>query len=229
MLVQRLDSREVDASQVPGGKAADHHGVSPSTPELEFVEFPNQRLDSDVACIKKQLLSRLHSLLPMPAADFRPALVDHQADRAVWIDLDSVKSLFANLDRSLVQLDLDPAGISHPKNQVALVKLQDRLFLGQLGEEDIGFSGDPDEVSVPQLHFDPRLGVTHDPVAADQGKIEGQFVPVHVAGSLVGGAAVHEADPGRMLPAGRNPRGGKSRNQGNERAQQSRSAPPSRP
>ena len=169
MLVQRLDSREVDASQVPGGKAADHHGVSPSTPELEFVQFPNQRLDSDVACTKKQLLSRLHSLLPMPAADFRPALVDHQADRAVWIDLDSVKSLFANLDRGLIQVHLDPAGVGHSQNQVALVKLQDRLFLGQLREEDIGLPGDSDEVSIPQLHLDPRVGVAHDPVAANQG------------------------------------------------------------
>ena len=169
MLVQRLDSRKVDASQVPGGKAADHGGVPAAAPELEIVQIPDQRLDSNLARIQTQLLSRLHSLLPVPAADFRPAPVDHQADRAFGIDLESVKPLLANLDRSLVQVDLDPAGVGHSQNQVALVKLQDRLFPGQLREEDIGLPGDSDEVSISQLHLDSRIGVARDPVAADQG------------------------------------------------------------
>jgi hypothetical protein len=115
------------------------------------------------------------------ATDFRPALVDDHAYRAVRIDLDSVQSLFANLDRGLIQVHLHAAGIGHPQDQVSLVKLQGRLFLGKLREEDIGLSGNPDEVSIPQLHFDPRIGVAHDPVAADQGKIERHLVPVHVA------------------------------------------------
>ena len=98
MMVQRPGSREVLAPQVRGGTAAYHDGIPPAAPEFEIVQIPNQRLASDPASVQKQLLSRLHSLLPVPAADFRPALVDHQACRAVGIDLDSVKPLLANLD-----------------------------------------------------------------------------------------------------------------------------------
>ena len=169
MLVQRLDSREVDASQVRGGTAAGHGGVPLSAPLLEIVRIRSHRLNTDPACVQKQLLPGLQSLLPVPAADFSPALVHHQSDRAVGIDLDSVESPLANLDRSLVQVDLEPTGVGHAQDQVALVKLQDRLFPGQLREEDIRLSGDSDEVSVPQLHLDPRAGVAHDPVAAQEG------------------------------------------------------------
>ncbi len=105
------------------------------------------------------------------------------------------------------------------------MNFQNGLFRGQLREEDVGLSGDPDEVAVSQLHLDPRIGVGDDPVATDQGKIERHLAPVHVTGRLVGGAAVHEADPGRMFPAGRNPRRGKPRNQDQERGQRNQSVP----
>ena len=170
-------------------------------------------------------MSGLHSFFPVPAVDFGPALVDHQAHRAVGIDLDPVESLLADSHRGEFHLQVDRTGIVHPEDQVALVNLQNRLFPGQLREEEIGFTRDPDEVAVSQLHLDPRIGVGDDPVAADQGKIERHLAPVHVAGRLVGGAAVHEADPGRVFPVGRNPGGGKPHGQDQERGQRNQPVP----
>ena len=131
VMVQRLDARKVSASHIPDGTAADHDRVPATAPLFEFVEIPNQRLDSDPACVQKQLLSRLDPLFPVPAADFRPALVDHQPDRVVGIDLHSVESLLADLDGSLFQLDLNPTRIIHPQDQVTPVNLQDGLLLGK--------------------------------------------------------------------------------------------------
>ena len=229
MMVQRMNSRVVDAPQVPSGTAAHQKGVPAPAPELEIVQIPNQSLDSALLSVQTQLVSGLHSHLPVRTADFRPALVDHQAHGTAGIDLDSVESFLSEAHRGQIRLRMDPARIIHSEDQIALVNLQDVLFLGQFREEDVGLSGDPDEVAVPQLHLDPRIGVGDDPVAADQGKIERHLVPVHVAGSLVGGAAVHEADPGRMFPAGRNPRGGKSRHQDQEGGQRSQPVPPPHP
>ena len=211
MMVQRMNSRVADAPQVSGRFTAHQQGVPSTAPEFEVVQIPNQRLDADLAGVKKQLVPGLHSLLPVPARDFDPALVDHQAHLAVGIDLDPVKPFLADPHRGQPHFQIDRTGIIHPENQVALVNPQEGLFPGQLREEEIGFSGNPDKIAIPQFHLDPRIGVGDDPVAADQGKIERNLAPVHVAGRLVGGAAVHEADPGRVFPAGRNPRGEKSR------------------
>ena len=229
MMVQRMDSRVVDTPQVPGGTTAHQKGVAAPAPELEIVQIPNQRLDSALLSVQTQLLSGLHSHLPARAADLRPALVDHQTQGAVGIDLDSVESLLSEAHRRQIRLRMDAAGMIHTEDQIALVNLQDVLFLRQFREEDVGLSGNSDEVAVSQLHLDPRIGVGDDPVASDQGKIERHFAPVHVAGRLVGGAAVHEADPGRVLPAGRNPRGGKSRRQDQEGGQRTQSVPSPRP
>ena len=155
MMVQRMDSRVVDAPQVPGGTTAHQKGVPASAPELEIVQIPNQRLDSALLSVQTQLLSGLHSHLPVRAADFRPALVDHQPHRAVGIDLDPVESLLANVHGRQLRLQMDWTGIIHPEDQIALVNLQDGLFLGKFREEDIGLSGDSDEVAVSQLHLDP--------------------------------------------------------------------------
>ncbi len=228
MMVQRMDSRVVDTPQVAGGTTAHQKGVAAPAPELEIVQIPNQRLDSALLCVQKQLLSGFHLHLPARAGDFRPALVDHQAHGTAGIDLDSVESFLSKAHRGQIRLRMDPTTLVHTEDQITLVNLQDVLFLGQLREEDVGLSGDSDEVAVPQLHLDPGIGVGDDPVAADQGKIEGHLAPVHVTRRLVGGAAVHEADPGRMFPAGRNPRGGKSRHQDKERGQRSQSLPPPR-
>ena len=149
--VQVIGPREVNAAKVTRGAAADHDPVPAAAPLFEFVEIPNQRLDSDPAAVQKQLLPRLDSLLPVPAADFRPALVDHQAYRPVGIDLDSVETLLLDFDRSRFQLDQNSTRILHPQNQVTLVNLQDGLFLGQLGEKDVGLSRNADHVAVPQL------------------------------------------------------------------------------
>ena len=221
MTVQGMDSRVVHAAQVSGGTAAHQKGVAAPAPELEIVQVADQGLDSDLACVKKQLLPGLHSFLPVPAGDFGPALVDHQAHRAIGVDLDPVESFLADSHGSRIHLQVDRTGIIHPEDQVTLVNLQKGLFPGQLREEDIGLTGDPDEVSIPQLHLDPRIGVGDDPVAADQGKVERHLVPVHVTGRFVGGTPVHEADPGRMVPAGRYPGRGKPRGQDQERSQRS--------
>lgn len=221
MTVQGMDSRIVDSAQVSGGTAAHQKGVPAPAPEFEIVQVPNQRLDSDLSCVQKQLVSGLHSLLSVPAGDFGPALVDHQAHRAVGIDLDSVESFLADSHGGQIHLQVDRTGIIHPEDQVTLVNLQKGLFPGQLREEDVGFTGDPDEIAIAQFHLDPGIGVGDNPVAADQGKIERHLVPVHIAGTFVGGAAVHEADPGRMVPVGRYPCRGKSRHQDQERSQRS--------
>ena len=190
MTVQRMDSRVVHTAQVTGGTAADQKGVPAPAPELEVVQVAHQRLDSDLASVQQQLLSGLQSFFPVPAVDFGPALVDHQAHPAAGIGLDPVESFLADPHCGQFHLHVDRTGIIHPEDQVTLLNLQEGLLPGQLREEDVGFSGDPGEITVPQFHLDPRIGVGDDPVAADQGKVERHFAPVHVAGRLVGGAAV---------------------------------------
>ena len=155
MMVQGMDSRVVHAAQVSGGTAADQEGVPAPAPEFEIVQVANQRLDADLASVQQQLPAGLHSLLPVPAADFGPALVDHQAHRATGIGLDPIESLLADLQRGQFHLQVDRTGTIHPEDQVALVNFQKGLFPGQLRKEDVGLSGDPDEVAVPQLHLDP--------------------------------------------------------------------------
>lgn len=220
-----MDAWIVDSTQVSGGTAADQKGVPAPAPELEVVQVADQRLDSDLASVQQQFLPGLHSFFAVPAVDFGPSLVDHQAHRAVGIDLYPVESFLADPHRGQIHVQIDRTGIIHPEDQVALVNLQKGLFPGQLGEKDIGFSGDPDEVALSQLHLDPRIGVSDDPVAADQRKIERHLAPVHVPGRFVGGAAVHEADPCRMVPTGRYPGGGKSHGQEQERGQGSQPVP----
>ncbi len=155
MMVQRMDSRVVDSAQVSGGAATHQKSVPASAPEFEVVQIPNQRLDSGLLCVQEQLLPGFHSLLPVPAGDFGPALVDHQAHGAAGIDLDSVESFLSKAHRGQIRLRMDPPALVHTDDQIALVNLEDVLLLGQFREEDVGLSGDPDEVSVPQLHFDP--------------------------------------------------------------------------
>ena len=181
MTVQRMDSRVVDTAQVSGGTAAHQKGVPAPAPELEVVQVAHQRLDSDLASVQQQLLSGLHSFLPVPAVDLGPALVNHHAHLAVGIDLDPVESLLADPHPGKFHFQVDRTGIIRPEDQIALVNLQEGLFRGEFRKEDVGLSGDPDEVAVPQLHLDPRIGMGDDPVAADQGKIERHFAPVHVA------------------------------------------------
>ncbi len=114
MMVQRMDSRIVHTAQVSAGTAAYQKGVPAPAPEFEIVQVANQRLDADLAGVQKQLLSGLQSLLPVPAADFRPALVDHKAHRAIGIGLDPVEALLADFHRGQFHLHMDRTGIVHP-------------------------------------------------------------------------------------------------------------------
>lgn len=140
MMVQRAHSRIIGSAQVSGGTAADQQGVPAPAPELEIVQIADQRLDSDLTRVQEQLMPRLHSLLTVPAGEFGPALVDHQAHRAVGIDLDSVESFLADSHGGQIHFQVDRTGIIHPEDQVALVNLQEGLFPGQLREEDVGFT-----------------------------------------------------------------------------------------
>ena len=137
--------------------------------------------------------------MPDAAVDLRFALANHDFGRLGIARIDAIEPILLHRDDAIGRGDLEEMTTIDPNDQTSRMEDQRRFFLPDARKGYVGLGAQAQKISLSEVDLDPGAHVREDAVSAQQREIDGEFLPIHLSGRLVGRCSVDLADPCRVV------------------------------